>query len=188
MDYVRTALTGVWIIEPQRHEDERGWFARTWDEAELRERVLEARVVQCSASFNVRRGTLRGLHYQAPPFAEVKIVRCTRGRLFDVAADLRPDSGTFRAWVGVELTPDNGRALYIPRGCAHGFLTLADDTEVAYQISAEYRPAHARGVRWDDPFLGVAWPEAVRVISPRDRDCPDVVPSSLEELRGLEPH
>lgn len=185
MDFVRTALAGVWIIDEQRHLDERGWFARTWDEAELRQHGLESRVVQCSASFNRRRGTLRGLHYQAPPYAEVKVVRCTRGRLFDVAVDLRPDSSTFRAWVGVELSAETGRALYIPRGCAHGFLTLRDETEVAYQISADHNPDHARGVRWDDPFLAVAWPEPISVISPRDRDYPDVLPSRLEELRGI---
>jgi dTDP-4-dehydrorhamnose 3,5-epimerase len=186
LNFVSTNLAGVWVIEQQRHEDERGWFARTWDEAELREQGLDPRVVQCSASFNPRRGTLRGLHYQAPPFAEVKIVRCTRGRLFDVAVDLRPGSGTFRSWIGVELTPENGRALYIPRGCAHGFMTLRDDTEVAYQISAEYSPDHARGVRFDDPLLGIAWPEPVAVISPRDRDQSNAAPSQFEELRSVE--
>ena len=185
MNFTRTRVEGVFVVDQERHEDERGWFARTWDEAELRRHQLEPRLVQCSASFNRRRGTLRGLHYQAPPFAEVKLVRCTRGRLFDVAVDLRPDSATFRAWVGVELSPENGRALYIPRGLAHGFLTLCDDTEVAYQISAEYSPEHARGVRWDDPAFGIAWPEPVAVISPRDRHYEDLVPSRLEELRGL---
>ncbi|HET7753992.1 MAG TPA: dTDP-4-dehydrorhamnose 3,5-epimerase [Anaeromyxobacteraceae bacterium] len=185
MDFAPTSVSGVWLLQQQRHADDRGWFARTWDEAELRERGLEARVVQCSASFNHRRGTLRGLHYQAPPFAEAKVVRCTRGRLFDVAVDLRPDSSTFRAWVGVELTPENGRSLYIPRGCAHGFLTLSDDTEVAYQITPEYSPDHARGVRWDDPLLAIAWPEPVATIAPRDRDYPDVQLSALEELRGI---
>jgi dTDP-4-dehydrorhamnose 3,5-epimerase len=185
VNFVRTEIAGAFILEQERHADERGWFARTWDEAELRERGLDTRVVQCSASFNLRRGTLRGLHYQSPPHAEVKIVRCTRGRLYDVAVDLRPDSPTFRAWAGVELTPENGRALYIPRGCAHGFLTLADDTEVAYQISDEYHPEHARGVRWDDPAIAIAWPEPPQVIAARDREYPDVAPSQLEELRRL---
>lgn len=185
MEFVRTALAGVWILEQERHADDRGWFARTWDEAELRERGLETRVSQCSAQFSRRRGTLRGLHYQSPPFAEVKVVRCTRGRLFDVAVDLRPDSSTFRAWVGVELTPENGRALYVPRGCAHGSLTLSDDTEVSYQISADHSPDHARGVRWDDPLFGIAWPEPYTVIAPRDRDYPDAAPSRFEELRDI---
>jgi dTDP-4-dehydrorhamnose 3,5-epimerase len=185
VNFSRSRLEGVWIVDPERHEDERGWFARTWDGAELRRHGLESRLVQCSASFNRRRGTLRGLHYQAPPFAEVKLVRCTRGRLFDVAVDLRPDSATFRQWVGLELSPENGRALYVPRGVAHGFQTLCDDTEVAYQISAEYSPEHARGVCWDDPLLGIDWPEPVTVISPRDRDHAGLDPSRLEELRGL---
>jgi dTDP-4-dehydrorhamnose 3,5-epimerase len=180
-----TAIPGVWVIEPERHRDERGFFARTWCAHEFAERALETRVAQCSLSFNHRRGTLRGLHYQAPPFAEVKLVRCTRGALFDIAVDLRPDSPTFRRWVGVELTPENGRALYVPRGFAHGFLTLADATEVAYQISAEYSPAQGRGVRWNDPFFGVAWPGPVEVIAARDRDYPDANVERLQDLRGL---
>jgi dTDP-4-dehydrorhamnose 3,5-epimerase len=184
VNFVRTAIAAAFILEQQRHADERGWFARTWDESELRDRGLDTRIVQCSASFNARRGTLRGLHYQSPPHDEVKIVRCTRGRLYDVAVDLRPDSSTFRVWVGVELTPENGRSLYIPRGCAHGFLTLEDATEVAYQISAEYHPEAARGVRWDDPAFAIAWPESPQVIAARDREYPDVAPSQLEELRS----
>ena len=173
------------MIEPERHGDERGYFARTWCAREFADHGLEAGLAQCSLSFNHRRGTLRGLHYQAPPFAEVKLVRCTRGALFDVGVDVRPDSATFRKWVGVELTPENGRALYIPRGFAHGFLTLADATEVAYQISAEYSPAHGRGIRWNDPLLGIAWPGAVEMIAARDRDYADVDVERLEELRGL---
>jgi dTDP-4-dehydrorhamnose 3,5-epimerase len=183
--FVPTALAGAWVIEQERLADERGFFARTWCAEELTDRGLESHLAQCSISFNHRRGTLRGLHYQAPPFAEVKIVRCSRGALYDVAVDLRPDSTTFRRWIGVELTADNGRALYLPRGFAHGFLTLADATEVSYQISAPYRPEMARGARYDDPFFGVVWPGPVEVIAARDRDYPDVTVEKLHELRGL---
>lgn len=185
MRFVPIDLPGVWILEQERHADERGFFARTWCARELAEHRLEANLSQCSVSFNHRRGTLRGLHFQAPPRAEAKIVRCTRGALFDVAVDLRPDSPGFRRWVGVELTPENGRALYIPKGFAHGFLTLADATEVAYDISEAYSPSHARGVRFDDPFLRIAWPGPVEVIAPRDRDYPDLSAGQLDELRGL---
>lgn len=185
MRFRTTAIPGVWVIEQERHGDERGYFARTWCADEFAKNALETRVAQCSLSFNHRRGTLRGLHYQAPPFAEMKLVRCTRGAIFDVAVDIRPDSPSFRQWVGVELTPDNGLALYVPRGFAHGFLTLADATEVAYQISAEYSPTHARGLRWNDPFHAVAWPGPVEVIAPRDRDYPDADVERLQELRGL---
>jgi dTDP-4-dehydrorhamnose 3,5-epimerase len=183
--FVPTALAGVVVIEQERRADERGFFARTWCARELAQHGLEAALAQCSTSFNERRGTLRGLHYQAPPFAEVKIVRCTRGAIFDVALDLRPDAATFRQWVGVELTEDDGRALYIPRGFAHGLLTLADRSEVLYQISTPYAPEAARGVRWDDPFHDIAWPAPVDVIAARDRDCPDLDPARLQDLRGL---
>jgi dTDP-4-dehydrorhamnose 3,5-epimerase len=185
MRFAETDVAGVFLVEPERHPDERGFFARTWCADELRARGLEHRLAQCSVAFNHLRATLRGMHYQVPPHAEVKIVRCTSGALYDVAVDLRPDSPTFRRWVGVELTPANGRALYIPAGCAHGCQTLADQTEVAYQISAPHAPESARGVRWDDPFFGVAWPLPVEVIAPRDRDYPDVVPAALDALRGL---
>jgi dTDP-4-dehydrorhamnose 3,5-epimerase len=183
--FVPTTLGGAYVIEQERRADERGFFARTWCAQEFAAHGLEPGLAQCSVSFNHRRGTLRGMHYQAPPFAEVKLLRCTRGAVFDVAVDLRPDSPTFRKWVGVELTADDGRALYVPRGFAHGFYSLVDSTEVAYQISTEYRPDAARGVRWNDPLLGVAWPGPVEVIAPRDRDYPDVLLDRLEELRGL---
>lgn len=185
MRFVETDVPGAWILEQERHADDRGFFARTWCARELAEHGLDPRLSQCSVSFNHRRGTLRGLHYQAPPRAEAKVVRCTRGALFDVAVDLRPDSPAFRRWVGVELTPENGRALYVPKGFGHGFLTLADSTEVAYEISEAYSPEHARGVRFDDPLLGIAWPGRVEVIAPRDRDYPDVAAGRLEELKGL---
>ncbi len=185
MHFVPTALPGVFVIEQERHADVRGFFARTWCARELGQQGLEPRLSQCSVSFNHRRGTLRGLHYQAPPFAEVKLVRCVRGALFDVAVDLRPDSPGFRRWVGVELTADNGRALYLPRGFGHGFYTLADATEAEYQISAEYHPEAARGARFDDPMIRIAWPDAPRVIAARDRDYPDLTLDRLQELCGL---
>lgn len=185
MRFVPTQLEGVFVIQQERHADERGFFARTWCARELQERGLEPGLAQCSVSFNHRRGTLRGLHYQAPPFAEVKLVRCTRGALFDVAVDLRPDSASFGRWVGVELTADDGQSLYIPRGFAHGFLTLEDSTEIFYSISAPYSPEAARGVRWNDPLFGIAWPRPVEVIAPRDHGYPDTAPGLLEELCGL---
>jgi len=183
--FLPTALAGAYVIEQERHSDERGWFARTWCRREFAEQGLESEFVQCSASFTERRGTVRGLHYQAPPFAEAKLVRCARGGLLDVAVDLRPGSATLGRWIGVELTPENGRMLYLPRGFAHGFMTLADATEVAYQMTQFYSPEHARGVRWSDPFVEVRWPAPVEIISPRDRDYPDLTPAQLEELRGL---
>jgi len=183
--FVPTRLAGVYLVEGERYADERGFFARTWCAREFAEKGLEPELAQCSVSFNRRRGTLRGLHYQAPPFAEAKLVRCTRGALYDVAVDLRPDSPGFRKWVGVELREGDGRALYVPRGFAHGFYCLADATEVAYQISTPFRPEAARGVRWNDPLHGVAWPGPVEVIAPRDRDYPDVDIRTLRELRGL---
>jgi dTDP-4-dehydrorhamnose 3,5-epimerase len=183
--FLATDIPGCWILEPERLADERGYFARTWCARELGERGLEARLVQCSVSWNRRRGTLRGMHYQAPPCAEAKVVRCTHGAIYDVAVDLRPDSPTFRRWVGAQLTRENGRALYIPRGFGHGFLTLQDDTELSYQMSEFYVPEQARGVRWDDPLFGIEWPGAVQVIAPRDRDYPDADPARLRELCGL---
>jgi len=183
--FVPTELPGVLVLEQERHADERGHFARTWCKEELSAHGLEPALAQCSVSFNHRRGTLRGLHYQAPPSAEVKVVRCARGALWDVAVDLRPGSAGFGRWVGVELTADNGRSLYIPRGFAHGFYTLADATEVEYLISTPYAPATARGVRFDDPRFGIAWPGPVTVISERDAGYPDSAPAQFEELRPL---
>jgi dTDP-4-dehydrorhamnose 3,5-epimerase len=187
MRFLATALAGVYVLEQERHEDARGYFARTWCARELLAQGLDASLSQSSVSFNRTKGTLRGLHYQAPPFSEVKLVRCTRGALFDVAVDVRPDSPGFRKWVGVELSADNGRGLYIPKGFAHGFYTLLDSTEVEYFISTEYRPEAARGLRYDDPFFQVVWPGPVAVIAERDRDYPDASRERLAELRGLSP-
>jgi dTDP-4-dehydrorhamnose 3,5-epimerase len=185
MRFLPTVLPGVFLLEPERHHDERGYFARAWCSRELAEHGLESGLSQCSVSFNHRRATLRGLHYQAPPHAEVKVVRCTRGALFDVALDLRPDSPSFGRHWGTELTVENGRALYIPRGFAHGFYTLADATEVEYLISTPYQPEAARGVRHDDPLFGVAWPGKVAVIARRDADYPSARPEQFQELEGL---
>jgi dTDP-4-dehydrorhamnose 3,5-epimerase len=173
MIFKDTGIDGVWVIEPERHEDERGFFARTWDPDEFAERGLNPELAQCSISFNRARGTLRGLHYQAPPHEEAKLVRCTAGSIFDVAVDLRPDSSTFRDWFGVELSAENRRSLYVPEGCAHGFLTLADDCEVHYQISQAYVPEAGRGVRWNDPLFAIRWPGEVVVITERDGSYPD---------------
>jgi dTDP-4-dehydrorhamnose 3,5-epimerase len=175
MIFSETKLAGVFEIEIDIHRDERGFFARSWCEKEFREHGLSPRLAQCSLSFNERRGTLRGMHYQAAPDQEAKLVRCTKGSIYDVALDLRPQSATFLQWVGAELTAANRRALYIPEDCAHGFLTLEDETEVFYQMSQFYHPESARGVRWDDQAFGIAWPGSVAVISDRDRANPDFI-------------
>ena len=173
MIFRSTGIGDVWVIEPERFEDERGFFARTWDTGEFEQRGLSGRLVQCSISHNGHRGTLRGLHYQAAPHEEAKLVRCTAGAIFDVAVDLRPDSPTYARWFGVELSADNRLALYIPEGCAHGFLTLADDSEVLYQISELWAPDAARGARFDDPAFAIDWPGEVVVINDRDRSYAD---------------
>lgn len=176
MKFTPTDLAGVWIIDPERHEDDRGWFARTWCAEEFKARGLDRHLAQCSASFNHRRGTLRGMHYQIAPHEEAKLVRCTRGAIFDVALDLRPGSPTFKRWAGVELTAENGRALHVPEGCAHGFQTLVDHTEVCYQIAGNWHPESARCVRWNDPVFGIDWPLVKEVfLSPRDAAVPDFV-------------
>jgi dTDP-4-dehydrorhamnose 3,5-epimerase len=177
--FIETPLRGAYIIEPERLEDPRGFFARTWCERELRARRLDARIAQCSISFNKKKGTLRGMHYQVPPAAETKIVRCTRGAMYDVIIDLRPDSPTFTRHFAAVLTPDDGKMLYVPAGFAHGFQTLEDDTEVAYQMSEFYSAEQARGVRWDDPVFGIPWPEDERTIVERDRSYLDFRPSPV---------
>jgi dTDP-4-dehydrorhamnose 3,5-epimerase len=180
-----TAVSGAYIVELEKHYDERGYFARSWDSREFESLGLDSSLAQCSVSYNRKRGTLRGMHYQVPPAAESKLVRCTRGALFDVALDLRPHSSTFLKWVGLELTPGNGRMLYIPKGVAHGFITLADDTEIFYQISEFHAPELSRGVRWNDPLYSINWPEPVTVISARDRNYPDSVATNFVELSSL---
>lgn len=173
MIFKPTAIAGVLRLELERNGDERGFFARTFCREEFQAHGIRFEPVQCSTSYNARRGTLRGLHYQAAPHAEAKIVRCTRGRVFDVVVDLRPDSPSFRKNVTEVLTPDNGIMLFIPRGIAHGFLTLEDASEAYYMMSESYNPGSARGVRWNDPAFGIAWPSSPAVISDRDRNWPD---------------
>ena len=174
MIFTPTELDGAWLVDLDRREDDRGFFARAWCEREFAEHGLSTEVVQCNISFNHRKGTLRGMHYQVEPHAEIKLVRCTRGALFDVIVDLRPDSPTHARWLGVELTADNRRALYIPAGFAHGYQTLADATETFYQVSAFWTPEAERGVRWDDPAFGIEWPDPdPPVLSEKDRAWPD---------------
>lgn len=173
MRLAATGIVGAAVVEPECHDDERGFFARIWDANEFESQGLAGRMAQCSISFNPLRGTLRGLHYQAAPNEEAKLVRCTSGAIFDVSVDLRPDSPTFRSWFGVELSADNRLAHYMPEGCAHGLLTLRDDSEVLYMISEFYAPDAARGIRFDDPAFGIQWPAEVVVINERDRSFPD---------------
>jgi dTDP-4-dehydrorhamnose 3,5-epimerase len=170
-----TELPGVHVVDLERREDDRGYFARTFCEDEFRAHGLEPRVTQASVSHNRRRGTLRGMHYQASPHEEAKLVRCTRGAIFDVALDLRRDSPSFRRWYAVELSADNGRALYVPPGVAHGFQTLDDDTDVLYQMSEPHHPDAARGVRFDDPQFAIPWPLERPIVNERDRAYPDFV-------------
>jgi len=168
-----TPLSGAWIVALEPHADERGFFARVWCAEEFGARGLETRVAQTSLSLNRRRGTLRGMHWQAAPHEETKVVRCVRGAMFDVIIDLRPASPTYARHFAVELSAENRLALYVPKGFAHGFQTLADDTEVLYQISEFYAPAAGRGARWNDPAFGIRWPIAEPILSARDRDYPD---------------
>jgi dTDP-4-dehydrorhamnose 3,5-epimerase len=169
MQITPTSIPGVFLIEPERHSDERGYFARIWCREEFFQAGLNAEWVQCNVSFNHRRGTLRGLHYQAAPHQEIKLVRCTRGAVFDVVVDLRPGSRTYRQSTSIELSAANGRALYIPEGCAHGFQTLADNTEVFYQMGAPFEAGAGRGVRWNDPAFAISWPMKPTVMSERDQ-------------------
>ncbi len=174
MRFTETDLPGAFVLELEPHADERGFFARAWCEREFAERGLETHVSQCNVSFNARRGTLRGLHFQAPPHAEAKLVRCIRGAVHDVIVDLRPSSPTFRRWIAVELSAENRRALYIPKGFAHGFQTLVDETELFYQHSEPHAPGFERGVRWNDPAFAIEWPFAESpILSEKDRAWPD---------------
>ena len=165
----KTAINGVLIARFERHSDERGFFQRTYDRDAFLEAGLADCARQCSLSWNPVKGTLRGLHYQHPPHEETKLVRCLQGRIFDVVADLRHGSPTFTQWIGVELSAANGQALYIPQGFAHGFLTLDEDSLVQYQMAEPFVPGAASGIRWDDPDLGVAWPEAPVLLGEKDK-------------------
>jgi dTDP-4-dehydrorhamnose 3,5-epimerase len=170
-------LPGAYRIDVEPHADDRGLFARTFCAEEFAAHRLPERFVQCSTSYNARRGTLRGLHWQAAPHEEAKLVRCTRGRAFDVIVDLRPGSPTFRRWAAAEISQDNRAALFVPEGFAHGFQTLADDTEILYQMTASYVADLARGARWDDPAFAIGWPHADPILSPRDASFPPFAPA-----------
>jgi dTDP-4-dehydrorhamnose 3,5-epimerase len=181
MIFTETAVTGAFVIDLERIEDDRGFFARAWCRREFEAHGLNAALAQCSVSRSHAKGTLRGLHYQARPHEESKIVRCTRGAIYDVVVDLRETSNTFLRHAAVVLTSENHQALYVPEGCAHGFLTLEADSEVFYQISVVYNASAARGVRWNDPRFGIEWPAPVVVMSERDRTCPDFEPGRAGE-------
>jgi dTDP-4-dehydrorhamnose 3,5-epimerase len=174
MKVVETVLQGVLVLEIEPIGDERGFFARTWDRGDLASRGLTIDLDQVSIAYNEVAGTLRGLHFQAAPYAEAKTVRCTAGEIFDVTVDLRDGSPTRLQWVGVELSAANHRGLFVPEGCAHGYITLTDGAEVQYQISTAYRADAARGYRWNDPTLAIDWPVPIRRISPRDAALPYV--------------
>ncbi len=176
MRFVPLKLAGVYVIEPEPIQDERGFFARTWCRNEFLSRGLNPNLVQCNISYNKVRGTLRGMHFQKAPHEEAKLVRCTQGGIYDVIVDLRSDSSTFTQWFGVELTAENRRALYVPEGFAHGFVTLKDDTEVLYQMSEFFDAGCAAGVRWNDQAFSIQWPVEAKVISERDRNYQDFKP------------
>lgn len=173
MIFTETKLPGAYLIDIEKREDQRGFFARAWCQQEFEAHGLVPRVVQTNISFNKCQGTLRGMHYQAAPYAETKLVRCTRGAIYDVIIDLRPDSPTYKQWLGVELTAENYRMLYVPEGFAHGFQTLADNVEVTYQVSQFYTPQAEGGLRYNDPAFGIEWPVQVQVISDKDQNWPD---------------
>lgn len=172
MKFAQTPLEGAWTVELERIEDDRGFFARSFCQEEFKARGLDPVVAQCSVSFNRRRGTLRGLHYQVKPHEEAKLVRCTRGAIWDVIVDVRENSPTRYKWHAAELSAENCRALYVPQGFAHGFQTLADNSEILYQISEFHHPGSARGLRWDDPTVGITWPIPDPILSSRDRSYP----------------
>ncbi len=173
MKFIPTFLSGAYIIEPEFQEDERGGFSRTFCRKEFEGMGLNPNIAQCNISFNHNKGTLRGMHYQVEPHAEAKLVRCTRGSIYDVIIDLRPEMQEFKKWFSVELSAENQKMLYIPEGFAHGFQTLTDNTEIFYQMSGFYFPESARGVRWDDPCFNIKWPEDNRIISQKDLEYPD---------------
>jgi dTDP-4-dehydrorhamnose 3,5-epimerase len=173
MIFKETPLSGAYLVEVEKHIDSRGFFARTWCEQEFSDHGMTARVAQCNLAFNEKRHTVRGMHFQRHPHTEAKLVRCTRGRVLDVVVDLRKSSPSYKAWFGVELSDQNRRALYVPEGLAHGYMTLCDNTEILYQVSAPYHPESESGVRWNDKAFGIVWPCAHPVISKKDAAFPD---------------
>ena len=173
MIFIETRLKGSFIIDLERLEDQRGFFARSWCEREFANNHIEEKWVQANISFNKRKGTLRGMHYQASPYEEGKLIRCSRGAIYDVIADLRQNSGTFKNWVAVTLSAENRRMIYVPKGFAHGFITLQDNCEVFYLMSEFYAPDYGRGFSYNDPAFGIKWPEKVTVISDQDKSYPE---------------
>lgn len=173
MIFTETQLKGAYIVEIEKLKDNRGFFARGWCRKEFEDHGLTARVVQANISSNKKKGTLRGMHYQVAPYEETKLVRCTRGAIYDVIIDLRPDSPTFKQWIGVELTEKNYKMLYVPENFGHGFQTLKDNTEVTYQVSQFYAPGSENGIRWNDSAFGIEWPLDAQVISDKDKGWPD---------------
>lgn len=180
MIVTNTNLAGAFILEPEIFEDERGYFAKAWSEKELSALGVEASFVEGNVSFNNRRGTLRGMHYQASPYGQAKLVRCTRGSIYDVGVDLRRDSSTFGKWLAIELTAGSGKMLYLPGDFGHGYVTLEDDTEVYYQVTQVYTPESSRGFRWNDPAFGIEWPRFDQLyLNQRDREYPDYAAKPL---------
>ncbi len=184
MIFTETRLSGAYLIDLERKDDHRGFFARSWCRKEFEEHGLNPQFVQINVGFSFKKGTLRGMHYQIAPFREVKVVRCTIGAIYDVIIDLRPDSSTYKQWTGVELTYRNHRMIYIPEGFAHGYQTLADNSEISYQTSQFFDPNCARGNRYNDPVFGIEWPLSVSSISDADDSWPDFKDSSLDSLSG----
>jgi len=173
MRFTPISLSGAYLIDLEPISDERGFFARSWCHDEFALHGLNPALVQCNITWNKKKGTLRGMHFQSAPHEEAKLVRCVRGAIYDVIIDLRPNSSTFKEWFGVELNADNRSALYVPEGFAHGYQTLTDDSEILYQMSESYQPACAASVRWNDAAFGIQWPDDIRIISPRDQEIPD---------------
>jgi len=181
MIFEETKLKGAYIIQPERISDTRGYFARAWCSKEFETHGLNTSPVQSNISFNIKEGTVRGMHFQISPYAETKLVRCTRGAIWDVIIDIRPDSTTYTQWIGVELTMDNHTMLYVPEGFAHGYQTLTDNSEVFYQVSQFHAPEFERGIRWDDPSFDIKWPlSGERIISEKDRKWPDFILSPVK--------
>ncbi|MCM3871759.1 MAG: dTDP-4-dehydrorhamnose 3,5-epimerase [Pyrinomonadaceae bacterium] len=178
-------LKGALVVELERREDVRGFFALSWSQTEFERLGLNSRLLECNISFNSKKGTLRGMHFQVAPYAQAKLVRCTSGSIYDVIIDLREDSPTFKQWSAVELTAENHRALYIPEGFAHGFQTLEDRTEILYQMSEIYAPEYARGIRWNDPLFSIEWPPDERIIVARDSSYGDWKPSASEQAKNV---
>lgn len=175
MKFIETKLKGAFFVEIEKLTDERGFFARSWCQKEFEAQGLNSDLVQVNVSYNLKKGTLRGMHYQIEPYQECKLIRCTRGAIYDVIIDLRTDSPTYKQWTGVELTADNYTMFFVPRDFAHGFQTLMDETEITYQVSQFYTPGSERGIRFDDPAFNIQWPLEVKIISDKDRNWPDFV-------------